>query len=103
MATITKTSARFHDAAGVRMRRIGVYTGPASYATGGDSFLPGDVSLGTVEFLSFEMATNGSVFYHVFYDVTNETAIWIVGTTGLEVGNAVDLAAFTCRFEAVGK
>ena len=38
MPTLDRTIGAFHDSSTSRLRKIGKYTGPASYATGGDSF-----------------------------------------------------------------
>jgi hypothetical protein len=101
--TITKTTVRFYDVAGVRRRHIGTYTGPASYATGGDSLTPSDLGLGSTEHVSFELATDGTNFRLILYDHANEKAVWIVPNTGNEVGATTDLSAYSARFEAIGK
>lgn len=102
MPTISLTAARGRDIAGVRRRNIGLYTGPASYVTGGEAFVAGDVGLGRLEFVDFELANDGTDWYGITYDYTNGTAIWVVLSSGNQVANGVDLSGFTARFEAVG-
>ena len=102
MATISLDVARPRDVSGVRRRTIGRYTGPASYVTGGDSFIPGEVGQGRLETVHFELATDGSSWRGIMYDHATEKAFWVVLSSGNEVANAVDLSAFNARFEAVG-
>ena len=102
MATISLTVARDRDIAGKRRRTIGRYTGPASYTTGGEAFTPGSVGLGVLEFVDFELATDGTDWYGIMYDHSAGTAMWIVLSSGNQVANGVDLSAFNARFEAAG-
>jgi hypothetical protein len=102
MATISLDVARPRDVSGVRRRTIGRYTGPASYATGGESFTPGEVGQGRLEFVHFELATNGSSWRGIMYDHSTGKAFWVVLSSGNEVANTTDLSAFNARFEAVG-
>ena len=104
MPTISKTVARFEDTAGLRNRRIGQYTGPSSYATGGDPLVPGDVGLGDIEFFDFEVAiTAAAATFLLVYDTTNQKVIWVDSTSGLEVAALTDLSGASARFEAVGR
>jgi len=103
MATIDLTVVRPFDAAGVRRRVIGQYTGPASYVAGGDALLANELKLGTIEKLTFENAINVTPNNRLLtYDHTNEKVVWIIPDTGSEVAGAVDLSGFSARFEAIG-
>lgn len=103
MPTIDRTIGAFFDASNARNRRVGKYTGPASYATGGDSFAGADVSMGRIEHPDFGVAHNGSgTFRLLAYDSTNSKVIWVVPNTGAEVANGTDLSTFTARFEMIG-
>lgn len=102
MATLSFTVARPFDIAGTRRRTIGQISGPASYVTGGDSFLAGEVQIGTLEHVIFEVATDGTNFRLLLYDHDNETVVWVVPDTGAQVAADVDLSSFNARFEAVG-
>lgn len=103
MATISLTVARPRDIAGIRRRTIGQITGPASYVTGGDALVAGEVGMGVLEFVIFELATDGTNWYGIMYDHSAETAVWVVLSSGNQVANGVDLSGFSARFEAVGR
>lgn len=104
MPTIDLTVARPRDVAGVRRRTIGQYTGPASYATGGDPFVAGDAGLGEIEKMIFAIARNvaGTAIRFVTYDHTNGKAMWFTDSS-TEVAATTDLSTFRVRFEAVGR
>lgn len=102
MPTLDKTVARDNDVAGIRRRVVNKYTGPASYATGGDPFTAGDVGLGVIEFISFANPVDATPACRlVRYDHTNFKVIWF-DLAGAEIANAVDLSTFSTRFEAIG-
>lgn len=101
MPTLTHV-VRTYDEAGVRHRRVWLYTGPASYAAAGDPFVPNDVKLGEIEYFS-GLATNGTAVRLLVYDPTNEVVHWFIPNTGAEVAGAVDLSTFTGRIEVAGK
>lgn len=102
MPTLDKTIGAYHDASNARIRKIGNYTGPASYATGGDALVSGDLGMGRIEMLNFEIATNGSVILIVRYDYVNNKVKWF-DLAGAEVANTTALGAYSARFEAIGK
>ena len=103
MPTINRAVARDRDVAGIRRRYIGLYTGPASYTTGGESFTAQDVALGVMERISFDPPVNATPALRVVdYDYTNSKVRWY-DYAGAEIANGTDLSAFSCRFEAVGK
>ena len=105
MPTISRTIGAFFDASTSRLRRIGQYAGPASYATGGDPFAAADVAMGRLEHLDLGVAANAALttFRLLVYDTTNSKVLWIVPNTGAEVAAATDLSGFTTRFEAIGQ
>lgn len=105
--TIDKTATQYHDSSSTHIRKVGGYAGPASYVTGGDPIAPLDLGMSKIELILFSPATNGTLFvYPVWVPnvATSGGAVkWLVGTTGVEVAGAVNLSAYTCRFEAIGK
>ena len=101
MATLDLTTYRAEDIRSTKRVISGVYTGPASYVTGGDSFLPGEVKLGQLHFLAIEHPTNGTVVLLTRYDYTNSLVKWFA-LDGTEVANGTNLSTYSCRFEAVG-
>ena len=103
MATITRTIGAFHDASNSRIRKIGQYTGPASYVTGGDALAPSDLGVSHIELLLFEPAVNATPkTFTLVYDTANKKILWMDPTTGLEVANATVLSGYSARFEAIG-
>ncbi len=80
----------------------GQYTGPASYVTGGDPWVAGDVKLSHLTEIFFGLAVNGAgTIRGLLYDSTNDTVLWFVLDTGNEVANGTDLSGFNSRFLAV--
>ena len=82
-------------------RRVGQYTGPASYATGGDTLPPEQLGLGNLDALLFTVATNGTVVILLAYNYTTEM-VKAFDMAGAEIANGTDLSAYTARFEAIG-
>lgn len=102
MPTIDRSIGAYHDSSNARIRKIGNYTGPAAYVTGGDPFTAADVGMGRIEMLNFELGTNGTVVLLPRYDYANNKVKWF-DLAGAEVANATALGAYTARFEAIGK
>lgn len=101
VANIDLTQYRAEDVRSTKRVISGIYTGPASYVTGGDPFLPADVKLGQIHFVDWELATNGTVVLLVNYDYTNQKVKWF-DLAGNEVANGTALNGYMIRFEAVG-
>lgn len=71
------------------------YTGPASYATGGDAFAPSDAGFGNIDaIVPAGVAYDGTNVRLLAWDKTNGKLVWIVPDTNAEVANATDLSAF---------
>lgn len=102
MPTLDLTQFRAEDGSNTKRRTQGIYTGPASYATGGDAFVPGDIKLGQIDVLSLGHPTNGSVILLVEYDYTNQKVKWF-DLAGAEVTNTTNVSAYSTRFEAIGR
>lgn len=102
MATLDLTVARPYDVAGIRRRTIGQYTGPASYVAGGDSLTAGEVQIGVLERVIFEIATDGTNFRLLMYDHANEKVVWLDEALA-EIAGATDLSGYSARFEAIGQ
>lgn len=104
-ATVDFTQFRGEDASNTKRRMQGIYTGPASYATGGDPLVAGDVKLGAIDEIDFGPGsdTPPATIYTLVYDYVNQKVLWFVGTTGLQAANATNLSAFSSRFEAIGR
>lgn len=102
MANLNYTVVRTRDLAGIRERRVFGYTGPASYATGGDACSANDMLLGTVEDVDDFIITDGTTYRQVTYNFTTAKFQIFVPNTNVEVAAAVNLSTFTGRFEAIG-
>lgn len=100
-ANIDFSQFRAEDGSNTKRRILAVYTGPASYVTGGDPFTAADVKLGAIHFMDIENASNGTVVLVVRYDYVNNKMDWF-DLAGVEIANATDLSAYSARFEAVG-
>lgn len=103
MPTIDRSQTNFHDSTHSTLRKIGVYTGPASYAAGGDSLTPGDLGMGKIHHISFQEAIDTNLgLRHLVWNPATQKVVWYVGTTGVEVAAAQNLSTFSARFEAIG-
>lgn len=104
-ANVDFTQFRAEDGSNTKRRIQGIYNGPASYVAGGDPFLPADVKLGQIDVLTLNDAilAGTNTLYTAVYDPINNKIMWFVGTTGVEVANAVNLSTAAIRFEAIGR
>lgn len=102
MATIDRTTIQFQDATATRIRRLGVYTGPASYATGGDSLTAQELAMGRIDVFLAEPLTNGTVILVPRYDYAAQK-LKVFDLAGAEVSAATNLSTYSGRFEAIGK
>ncbi len=75
------------------------FTGPASYTTGGVSFLPADVAMQSFDNVLIETDTVG---IRAAYDYTNKKLLFYVSATGVQVANAFDLSAVKLRITCLG-
>lgn len=91
------------DRSGAYERRVVKYTGPSSYATGGDSFPPETLRLGFIAGVVGLVIGNGSAVRLGWWDATNKKLLWYVPNTGAEVAAAVDLSGFVGNLEVIGK
>lgn len=99
--TITRTIGNYHDSSNARIRKIGQFTGPSSYTTGGDPLTAATLGLGRVEYLSCELFDNGTVVIVGVYQVTAAT-MKFYDMAGAQIANGTDLSAYNARFEAIG-
>lgn len=107
MPTIDRTIGAYHDSSNARIRKIGGWVGPASYAAGGEPVTAGDLGMGRVEVIFFSAATNGTLFRTLVFipgpTPGVATVKWLDATNGTEVAAGANLSAYSARFEAVGK
>jgi hypothetical protein len=88
-------------------RRVvsGTYTGPTSYATGGDSIAATDVGLSDIRSLDLGVAADASAANPrlLRLNAAGTKIMWFVPNTGNEVANATNLSAFTASLQAEGR
>lgn len=102
MGTISRDACPIFDKSGTKERRVFQYTGPASYATGGDLLNPESISLKVIDALVGLSISNGTNVYWGYFNTSTKKILWY-SATATEVTNATDLSAFTGRFEAIGR
>lgn len=102
MGTISRDAVQMQDKSGSKERRILAYTGPASYATGGDTLNPESIGLAKIEALVGLSISNGTNVYWGYYNPSTKKILWY-SATATEIANGTDLSGFTGRFEAIGK
>jgi hypothetical protein len=103
--TIASQLPDSHDRSATKIIRYLLYTGPASYATGGDLVNPDDVGMTTIDFvntLGNAYDKTNSHMYLISWDYTVAKLVWYVPNTGVEVANATNLSTFTVLVEVVG-
>lgn len=86
---------------GTRKRQGATYTGPASYATGGDALDATQWRLGSIDGFVGLTISNGTAVLHGWYNRTTGTIMWFAAA-GTEVSNGTDLSTYTGYLEAVG-
>lgn len=107
MPTIDKSLGSYHDSSNTHIRKIGGYSGPASYVTGGDPIAPADLGMARIVLLQFGVATNGTLYRALVYIPATSggggTIRWLDATNGTEIPNGTNLSGYSTRFEAIGK
>lgn len=89
------------DGSSSQKRQGAGYTGPASYATGGDAVSAADVRMGTISYINGLTISNGTAVLHGWYNPTTGKILWFVAA-GTQVTNTTDLSGYTGSFEFVG-
>lgn len=103
MAAVTINGAGSpHDQSATCRRKTVVYTGPASYATGGDTGLADALGWGKIFALLGGIISNGTLTYLLYWNAST-SAVMIFDMAGAEVANATDLSTFSGSVEVVGQ
>jgi hypothetical protein len=92
--TLTLTSFPFRDKMMDRLVREVQYTGPASYATGGDPISGSDLGSGEI-FGVYGNISDGSSVRTAWWDYANQKLKFFVPNTNVEVAAAVNLSTFS--------
>lgn len=99
----------FHDKTANYERRVGQWTGPASYTTGGEAVnLTNSFGLGRVMALLFQPFSNGTVIILARWTPTTASnpgagTVKFFDMAGAEIANGTDLSTYTASFEAIGR
>lgn len=102
--TTDRTSFVARDRMNDRMVMQLKYTGPASYATGGESVAASnDLGMAEVYAVAGAVISDGSAIRIGFFDYTNQKLVWYVPNTGAQVANGVDLSTFSGYLTFFGK
>lgn len=104
------TAFPYRDKSATYERRIGVWTGPASYPTGGEvlNYL-NSFGLGRISNLLLQPFSNGTVIILARFTPGASPAQSTTGTlkffdmAGVEIANGTDLSTYTAQFEAIGR
>lgn len=88
-------------------RRVnnGTYTGPTSYATGGDPIAAADVGLSDIRFLELNAAldANNANPRLLVSNRAGTKIMWFVPSTAAEVANGTNLSGFTAQIRIEGR
>lgn len=110
LTNATLTHYPFRDKTATYERRVGKWTGPSSYPTGGEAVVPmTSFGLGRVMVALFQPFSNGSVIIFARWtpaaspnQVTSGT-LKFFDMAGAEIANATDLSTYTAFFEVLGR
>ncbi len=105
MATFTLNPDDGRNLYGNRRGADGIYTGPASYATGGDPISASDFGLSDLRFVAVATAldVNNSNLRIVALNRAANKLIWIVPNTNAEVANGTNLSGYTTTIFVMGR
>lgn len=90
------------DNASTTKRYFPLYTGPASYVTGGDVGVTTAVGLGKIFAVLGLIASNGTTVIVGRYIPTTDALQWF-DMAGAEIAPATDLSGYTATLEVIGQ
>lgn len=99
---LVRSVGNYFDHSGNFNRRIERWTGPASYATGGEDCSPSTFGLGQIVRGINGIASDGTTVRLIWWNPATNKLMWFVPNTNVEVAAAVNLSAFSVQFEVVG-
>jgi|SRR5262245_11350499 len=94
----------YFDNSGSFLRRVARWSGPPSYATGGEAVTPATFGLGTIVVATFTPAldaTGANPRVPIWNAATQKLQWFAPG--GTEVAAATDLSAYSAGFEVIGQ
>lgn len=90
------------DMGATTRRYLAKVTGPASYATGGDTGIAASVGVGKVFAVLGAVISNGTLTYVGWWNPATDALLWF-DMAGAQVANAVDLSTFTGQLEIIAQ
>jgi hypothetical protein len=103
--TIDKTASAipFHDKSADRLRKTFKFSGPSSYATGGDAINPGtELGMSQIHCWLGNIVSNGTVVLVTFYDAANKKLKYF-DMAGAEISAATNLSTYSGYAEVIGR
>lgn len=102
--TIDKSASAipFHDRSADRQRKTFKYTGPASYLTGGDPVLGGEIGISVVHAWLGHTVSNGTVILLTHYDAASKKLKYF-DMAGAEIANGTNLSTYSGYAEVIGR
>ena len=92
---LDKTVGNYFDSTNAHLVRVARWTGPASYATGGEDVSPAIFGLGKIIALLGCVITDGTTTRIGVWNIATQKLQFIVPNTNVEVAAAVNLSTFT--------
>jgi hypothetical protein len=90
------------DQGATTKRALATYTGPASYATGGEDGLAEACRLTLVWVIAGAVISNGTTILIGYYDAATAKLQWF-DMAGVEVSALTALTGYTGTFEVIGR
>jgi hypothetical protein len=92
---LDRSVGNYFDNTNAHLVRVARWTGPASYATGGEDVSPSVFGLGKIVALLAAVITDGTTVRIGAWNITTNRLEWIVPSTNAEVANTTNLSTFT--------
>jgi len=101
---VDRRVGNYFDSSGSFLRRVARWTGPTSYATGGEPATPGAFGLGTIVTASFTPALDaaGANTRVIAWNPATQKVQWF-SAPGTEVTAGTDLSGYSAQFEVIGQ
>lgn len=92
---LDRSVGNYFDNTHAHLVRVGRWTGPVAYVTGGEDVSPAVFGLGKIIAFGGLIITDGITCRIGVWNITTQKLQWIVPNTNAEVANAVNLSAFS--------
>lgn len=92
---LDRSVGNYFDSSSGHLLRVARWTGPASYATGGEDVSPAIFGLGKIVAIVGMQITDGTTMRLGVWNIATQKLQFIVPNTNAEVAAAVNLSAFS--------